>query len=68
MGGYAFGVYKKPCPNCGGKVKFQFFAGDHYDDPSFNIQCEKCEATFIREKWEEYSGNEYETTTRQGLS
>ena len=70
LGGYAFGTYKKPCPNCGGVVKYAAFAGDHYDTPSFSIFCDSdkkvCGATFKRDMWEKYSGNKKKETARGG--
>ena len=72
MGGYSFGVYEKPCPNCGGEVKYSWFAGDHGEDPSFTIYCDsdkfRCGAKFNRAKWEEYSGNKFKETARSGPS
>lgn len=73
MGGYSFGYYKEPCPNCGGQVKYFWFAGDHYDTPSSSIYCEnteRCGATFIRDQWEKYNeekhGKKFLVTTARG--
>ena len=57
MGGYTFGHYKEPCPNCGSVVRYSWFAGDHYDEPVSRIYCDnkKCGAWFIKDKWEAYN-------------
>lgn len=70
LGGYAFGVYEEPCPNCGGEVKYSYFAGDHYDTPTFDIYCDSdpkiCGATFKKDMWEKFSKNKFKETARSG--
>ena len=71
MGGYSFFEYPEPCPNCQSVVRGSWFAGDHYDDPSYSIYCSnaKCDASFKRDLWEQFGRNATEKikiTARSG--
>ena len=47
-----WGTYETPCPNCGDKVEYWYFAPDcSYNPGSSGIQCKGCKRNFTYEEW-----------------
>lgn len=65
--GDAWGTYATPCPNCGGKVKYEFYGADcRGNPPSGSIYCSgKCKRKFTMAEWKLIAREEMKAEQRK---